>query len=555
MRESKLQSETVGKINSLSSLSGDQLLELRQSKLESEEPSILSKVGSAIDSVTGAPTRSAIGAAQSGKNPITAFANQFSEDPNQAPTGKDIVVKAGVPDRRITLGIKERSGEGELPLPNGMGTLPSFDEDINLNPADTLGLATEFAADPLILGPGILSLLGKTSAGAKTAKGVKEISKLVGKGAKKASDSVGRQVTKTASNLTGVTEKEIQTFAKNHKEVNKIIKKFGGDISEAADASRRNTQARLRSTRATEGNKIGQAIEKASKTKDIDVSSVVKKLAEHKKRLDPVLDEKDLGQIDDLIETVNKFSPDNKVNLEGLNRIKRKLQEVGSPSFNDTAAGFAKGKQAQQASKSASGQAREILDSLSEPIRQANSKLSKIRRIEKLANKNLIVEGKTESALLAAGRGSNKRNAAVLRKIGKLTGSDPLKEAELLATAKTFSEAGAVSKLPTGKALKGIVTGSALGGAPGALVGAILSSPLALKKAIELGVITKNVIEKGGKISKSTSEILLKNLAKTAAGRRVLQDAEKQIKSGKKSPFLPTKVAPEETAIKRRLKK
>ena len=40
-----------------------------------------------------------------------------------------------------------------------------------------------------------------------------------------------------------------------------------------------------------------------------------------------------------------------------------------------------------------------------------------------------------------------------------ITGGDPLKEAELLASARTFSEATAFSKIPTGKALTGVVTG------------------------------------------------------------------------------------------------
>lgn len=60
-----------------------------------------------IDSVTGAPMRAGISAAQDSAkdddyNPISdftsAFKSQFNEDPDLAPTGQDIVRKAGVPE-------------------------------------------------------------------------------------------------------------------------------------------------------------------------------------------------------------------------------------------------------------------------------------------------------------------------------------------------------------------------------------------------------------------------------------------------------------------------
>jgi hypothetical protein len=59
-------------------------------------------VGRAIDSYTGAPTRKAIGALQDGDNPISAFKDQFGENPDLAPTGKQIAQKAGVPDTPLS---------------------------------------------------------------------------------------------------------------------------------------------------------------------------------------------------------------------------------------------------------------------------------------------------------------------------------------------------------------------------------------------------------------------------------------------------------------------
>lgn len=59
-------------------------------------PSSVGAVSKGIESVTGAPARASIGAAQEGKNPITAFGKQFGENPETAPTGEQLVEKSGV---------------------------------------------------------------------------------------------------------------------------------------------------------------------------------------------------------------------------------------------------------------------------------------------------------------------------------------------------------------------------------------------------------------------------------------------------------------------------
>ncbi len=57
---------------------------------------VATAAGRSIDSVTGAPTRAAMGALQEGENPVTAFGQQFAENPDAAPTGEDIVAKSGM---------------------------------------------------------------------------------------------------------------------------------------------------------------------------------------------------------------------------------------------------------------------------------------------------------------------------------------------------------------------------------------------------------------------------------------------------------------------------
>jgi len=56
-------------------------------------------VADEIDSLTGAPTRAAVRAAQEGDNPVSAFIDQFGRDTSKAPTGQDIVRRTSIFDK------------------------------------------------------------------------------------------------------------------------------------------------------------------------------------------------------------------------------------------------------------------------------------------------------------------------------------------------------------------------------------------------------------------------------------------------------------------------
>lgn len=130
----------------LESLSVDELLALKKDRAASlEEPGFLEKAGKSalegvikagqfVDSYTGAPTRSAIGAIQSGKNPLSAFVSQFGEDPSQAPSGHDIVSRAGVSDAPLT-------------------KFNMFGREFQPSAADLAGFAVDVGADPTNLLP------------------------------------------------------------------------------------------------------------------------------------------------------------------------------------------------------------------------------------------------------------------------------------------------------------------------------------------------------------------------------------------------------------------
>lgn len=95
----------------------------------------ISFIGEGIDRITGAPMRSALMAARNLENPISAFAEQWAEPTDQAPTGKDVAVAYGVPDEPTTY-TPEWGGE----------TIEG-----GFSPADAAGIAVDIFADPSLL--------------------------------------------------------------------------------------------------------------------------------------------------------------------------------------------------------------------------------------------------------------------------------------------------------------------------------------------------------------------------------------------------------------------
>lgn len=151
-----------------------------------DDPSMLQSIGHGIaaagrfvDSYTGAPARAAVGAAQDGNNPISAFANQFGGDPSKAPTGYDIASK--VTDNPY------------------LGT--------------ALATAVDFGADPLNALPAV-GVAKKLAFGAKALEGASDVAKAVKPGLIDTISSKLKTVAeKAAVNATGATGKQAAEFA------------------------------------------------------------------------------------------------------------------------------------------------------------------------------------------------------------------------------------------------------------------------------------------------------------------------------------------------------
>lgn len=150
-----------------------------------EEPGVLQKlgkkaleavvsVGNAIDSVTGAPVRAAIGAYQDGESPLAAYGRQMMRgDVSKAPTGKEIAAKAGFStEEKFSLPV------GQI-ISGGMDT--SGKKDFKFSPAGAVGLGIDIAADPTNVIP-----IGAVARGA--ALGASEVAKVGIKGAAMGAD-------------------------------------------------------------------------------------------------------------------------------------------------------------------------------------------------------------------------------------------------------------------------------------------------------------------------------------------------------------------------------
>lgn len=127
-------------------------------------------VGRKVDSISGAPTRAAIGAIQAGESPLKAFAKQFGEDPELAPTGKEIASKAGVStdEYRVPFIIPDKDGFRRA----------------KVSPAEAVGVGVDLLADPLnVVGPTAFAKLGgkaaATGAGKMAMAGIKGGSKAI----------------------------------------------------------------------------------------------------------------------------------------------------------------------------------------------------------------------------------------------------------------------------------------------------------------------------------------------------------------------------------------
>jgi hypothetical protein len=359
---------------------------------------------------------------------------------------------------------------------------------------------------------------------------------------------------KIASTITGVSEKDISTYAKHTDEVNKMIKESGGEVTEAADQLREKVSKGIQSFKSKLSGQISGALKSSPKEPTIKVDGIIKHLEESKKGLDPVYKADAIREIEEEIAKIRIKAPNGLVNAQDLNVIKSGLQDAASSSYSKGGQLFSRGTDAQRAAKGAGAIARKTLNAVSPEIAQANNQLSALHTVEANLNKNLITAGKSDSALLAAGSGGNNRNAKMLQRLGDISGVDALGAAEKLSAVRQFGKAGLTPEGTTGKTLTRAMFGTGAGAAVGSIAGPIgaaigagvggaVASPAALKVAINAANVAKPVTNAvGTALSAARNNPVI---AQTAIGRLQNQIKENNQETKEIEPISPPSLGEE----------
>src|SRR3990167_7611300 len=141
-----------------------------------------------------------------------------------------------------------------------------------------------------------------------------------------------KALTKIGHALSGVPEKDIQTYAKQTDEVNKIIKQYQGNIPEAADVARQKLRDSISSTKQKLNDEItsalaaGEAAElkagwNVKPKKPHRTKPIIDQLERIKKQLHPVTKEAQRGEVDHLISLIKKMESKGGVGIKDLFEI------------------------------------------------------------------------------------------------------------------------------------------------------------------------------------------------------------------------------------------
>jgi hypothetical protein len=350
--------------------------------------------------------------------------------------------------------------------------------------------------------------------------GVYGIGKGIGKVVEKTIDKVTpfipeKILAKIGSTTTGIPEKDIITYAKNVDEINNLIKKTSGNVDVASDEVKAQLQKAIQKTRIDLGNSIGEAIKDAPDYKFIPVDGIVAKLNKVKNTIDKDLEPELVNEIDTYLSKVVKKGADKSdiqgmvgtkfVSIKELNDIKAFLQKNSQDAFIKNGSIFPKDKDVARAAREGYMEAKNIIDSIVPSVKEANQQLHQLHVLESNINKNILATGKPAGAFLSAAAQENIRGRNQLELLGKITGYDVLKDAEKVSAMRSFADTKFLPQgAQTGYSLGRIGVGAGLGAAvaeaggedykTGAVIGAALTGPTALKALINSGNITGKTI-------------------------------------------------------------
>lgn len=437
------------------------------------------EVGQFLDRYTGAPTRAAISSLMDNGTDISgaasAFGNQFGDDPTKAPTGQDIARDLGAPDTALSEVAPFLFNE------TGKGLRFKKGGPADVTASGAAGLAVDIAADPTNLIPG----------------------KTIAQGLSKGAGVVGRGAAKVASSLSGIPAQTIKTYATHMPEINKAIGRYGKDIASAADDTRTGYNTAIKSSRRKLNQQITDSLA-TSGSKTINIDDMYRSLNDSKAALNPALHAGEIAEIDELIKMTDSIrGAHGQSTLKDFFDLQEVLRDRAKGAYQKSGQIFMPGSKAQRAAKQASAIARKSINEASPEIAAANNRLSLMHSLEDKMNKNLIGEGRPEGALLSVGSGSNARGRKQLGRLGELTGTDMVGEAEKLSAQRAFTNPDLLPVDQTGKSATRMAVGAGLGylsGIPGASFAVPAAmSPAAIKLGMNAGAPILNGAKKLGR--------------------------------------------------------
>ena len=435
----------------------------------------------------------------------------------EAVSGKDIVRD----------GDWERALKGEAPgssefmknagVPEGarVDLNPLMDGDTSVR--DIGGFALDVATDPLTYtGVGAIASIGK-----KPVKAVlKKTKSAVIDGAKVAGDTAGSTFTRTAEALTAAPSKSIEVYSKRTEKLNELFKKYDSDIAEFSDDIKNKFNSEIQKTKSMLNKNIDEALDTMPDAKAIDVDGIKGELIKERQKLNAVLDEDAVSDINEYLDKIDKLGVDGKISVKDLNSLKQYFQGQAKGAYRKEGQMFTRSKRGQLAAKAGARLARKQLNQISPEIAKANNSLSRLHSLEDSMNKNIIKEGGSYNALKTAGSGANKRNRKHLKELSEITGKNFVEDAENIAAFDTFAKPSLLPMDTTGKSVARTGAAYILGGLPAA----VMTSPMTLKIAINAKKVPKSVVRffGGGGSGSIDATKIYKNMT-SPEGKKMLE--------------------------------
>jgi len=329
---------------------------------------------------------------------------------------------------------------------------------------------------------------------------------------------------KLASSMSKIPERVLEVYAERAPQVKKLASSTHDDLLQGADAIRTNIQDKTASFKTAQNARISGSLAKDGQ-KMVDMSSAATVLQDNIKKLKPDLHEKEIARMQ---EALNKIIDMGQASGNALYMSADDAYDVqkflqSQAEYLQPGQAFKKKDFVDISMERAASRARQSLKGVAPEISAANAEIGKIRRLDKNINKNLIAPDKPFGALMTAGSGENQLGRSQLKRVGEAVGEDFLPEAENLAAASYFNNAGILPREKTGASLVPMITGGSYalneasegnyGNAMAGLAMGALGSPLAIKGTINASRGLSRMLPMGtGQMMRKAPQAILQSL-------------------------------------------